>query len=206
MNKKFRKIAVVGMSCLTLGGFVAPVVSSGYVYAHSFNVKQNNYSDLVDEYRFSYISRLDKNEQALYIKAIKENITTLESENSVYKVLDMFDRYVAYEKGFTVYQFRASFWDGQGITVSELGSFINGAISSAIMAGGGYYVASAMLKREITIKVTSALSAMGLAVFSKFVNDFVTGLTNFVDLGGHFARFIDSVDFHPGNGRINAWP
>lgn len=33
MNKKFRKIAIVGMSCLTLGGFVAPVVSSGYVYA-----------------------------------------------------------------------------------------------------------------------------------------------------------------------------
>lgn len=40
MNKKFRKFSVIGLSCLTLGGFVTPVVSSGYVYASETTNKE----------------------------------------------------------------------------------------------------------------------------------------------------------------------
>lgn len=207
MNKKFKKSIIIGFLGTTLCGTFVPLVNNSVVYAYELQNSENDYSDLVDEYNFVYLSRLTEKEQKDYKESLKKSVSTLESKESVYRVLSSVDKYIAYEKGFFISKFRrgGSFWDGKGLTVGELGAAINGIVGGAIGGGLGYGV-TWVIKNKLKKEITGYLIAVGLGAYSGLAGQIINGIQNFMDIGGHIARAIDANDFYKNNGRINLWP
>lgn len=202
MNKKFRKIAVVGMSCLTLGGFVAPVVSNT-VYAESlksFNKIDVDVSEYVDNYNFKYISKLTPTEFAKYKNALKISLSQHKNTDKE-KVIFLVEKMVAKENDMIFIESR--FFDWQGITVDQMGAAIDTAI--AVATGG----TAAFLANSVKHAGKHAIKSTLRSVISKFfgnwfVNDVaIDFMLNLASPGTWLATEWDKNDKVPNNGRIN---
>lgn len=111
------------------------------------------------------------------------------------------------------YSFRASVWDGQGVTLSEFAWVVENIIATAISGGvagignlvkkKGLAVAKATLSRVAKkAAIRLGIYSNRLAVLLERVFDYIN---IFYNVGYAVAQWVDARDVYPNNGRINAW-
>lgn len=203
--KGFLLLVVLSMITITL-----PINANGNFENYKSSDQVMN---IVNNYDYKYISKLDNDKADLYKNAIKNVLS--DSNFSVFEVnsiISKIDEFAARENGLPVFKLRGNFWDGKGITTDELGATIDVAL--IVLSGGGFGSAKAAIGSLISkygqkgaVKmIVSKLTELGLGAFASKVAPIIPAIVNLTSPGKGIAEFIDSIDFYKNNGRINLWP
>ncbi|MBF0780381.1 MULTISPECIES: hypothetical protein [unclassified Granulicatella] len=212
MNKKIVK----SFSCCLLGTCLfSTVLSNGFNgYAvESIIIDDVDISNYVDSYNYQYISKLSNEKAIIYKNALKLGLSNKKlGKQSIDKVIENIDKLAAKENDIPIFEFRGNFWDGQGITTDELGATIDVALM--VLTGGAPGGAKAAVqaliakhgKHKAVQIIASKLSSLGLGAFVSKIIPFIDAFIYLTSPGKGIASFIDSIDFHKDNGRINLWP
>lgn len=111
------------------------------------------------------------------------------------------------------YSMRASTWDGQGVTLSDFAWAFDAAVSFFIAGGinkiGDLAAKQGVAAARATLSRVARTAASRLGILSGWLSNILGWaldyLNIFYNVGYSLAQFIDARDFHPNNGRINAW-
>lgn len=202
--QKFLKFISVFIVALFLISNVVPSIA----YASETNLtinEQQQIQQAVDEIerKLSRPIYISENELDARIQEAKQRYPELSEERMkelVYQAL-------------SPYSFRASVWDGQGVTLSEFAWVVENIIATAISGGvagignlvkkKGLAVAKATLSRVAKkAAIRLGIYSNRLAVLLERVFDYIN---IFYNVGYAVAQWVDARDVYPNNGRINAW-
>lgn len=209
----FKKMVTAGLLSITLGGMIIPTLSTPIAHAQSNVSDSVDIRSFVETYEYKYISQLSKESSDKYknalILGLKDKRLTKESANRVVKSID---RLAAKENNILIIESRADFWDGQGITVDMFAGTIDTAL--ILLSGGGAGGAKAAIKGLISKfgqqgainMIVNKLTQLGLGAFASQIRGALPWIIGLTSPGMGIANFVDSIDFHKNNGRINFWP
>lgn len=132
-------------------------------------------------------------------KALYPNLTEQEMQEIAYKVL-------------SPYSSRASVWDGQGVTLNEFAwafDVIVGGLISGYATIGKYAAKQGVAAARAMLSRAARAAAQRVGVLSSMVSGLLGAAFSVINIyynvGYALAQFIDARDYHPNNGRINAW-
>ncbi|HEL0663339.1 TPA: hypothetical protein TUW64_001076 [Streptococcus equi subsp. zooepidemicus] len=111
------------------------------------------------------------------------------------------------------YSFRASVWDGQGVTLDEFAWVVENLIAATISGGiggiGNLVKHKGLAAAKATLSRVAKNAAMRIGVYSAWLAGTLERVFDYINIfynvGYAVAQWVDARDFHPNNGRINAW-
>lgn len=110
------------------------------------------------------------------------------------------------------YSMRASVLDGQGVTLSEF-AFAFDVVVGGLITGysnlGKYAAAKGVSAARAMMSRAAKAAAQRVGILSGFISRILGSafavINIYYNVGYALAQFIDARDYHPNNGRINAW-
>ncbi|MBF0780382.1 MULTISPECIES: hypothetical protein [unclassified Granulicatella] len=177
MNKKIVKL----FSCCLLSTclFSAVLLNGFNGYAvESIIIDDVDISNYVDNYNYQYISKLSNEKAIIYKNALKSGLSNKKlGKQSIDKVIENIDKLAA--------------------TIDVAPGGAKAAISALI---------SKVRKQKAMEIILNKLSQLGLGAFKEQIKKALPWIVALTSLDRGIASFIDSIDFHKDNGRINLWP
>ncbi|RCW15964.1 hypothetical protein CAC02_10720 [Streptococcus gallolyticus] len=203
--KKIKHILITLATAILLIADIAPPI----VYANETNKIVNEQQEIqkaVDEIdeKLSQPINISEAELNARISEAKERYPDLTEERM---------KELAYQT-LTPYSYRASVWDGKGVTLSEFAWVVENLIASAI-SGGVAGIGNLVKKRGLaaaraTLSRVAKNAAIRLGIYSNWLGVILDRAFDYINIfynvGYGLAKYVDSIDFHKNNGRINAWP
>lgn len=194
-------------STLIIALFLIANIAPSIIYASEINQILNEQQQLqqttdeIDQ-KLRQPLQISETELDILIKEKSEQYPSLTEEQM---------REIAY-KALSPYSTRASVWDGQGVTLDEFAFAFDVVVTSLLGGIGsipkfaaqkGIAAAKAMLSRA------AVAAAKRIGIYAGMIPGILTGVFNvlniYANLGYAVAQYIDARDYHPNNGRINAW-
>ncbi|HEL0617877.1 hypothetical protein KP773_02500 [Streptococcus equi subsp. zooepidemicus] len=182
--KKVKQLIIAMLASLLLIVNTVPSI----VYASEVTKIQQE--EKVIEEKLSQPLEISKSELDALIqekKALYPNLTEQEMREIAYKAM-------------SPYAFRASVWDGQGVTLDEFAwafDVIVGGLISGYATIGKYVAKHGVAAAQRLGVLTGFISGLLGAAFSV--------INIYYNVGYALAQYVDARDYHPNNGRINAW-
>lgn len=203
MSKKFFKFGVAIFLIFTLFSQVC----TPFIYADEVGKQIAQFEEEKKE-----LDRID-NLLNKPIKLPKEQIDKFVDEyHNLYPNLTKERLYEIAYQALSPYRSKASILDGKGVTVEEFaGAF--GIIVATLLGGYGSLGAYAakhgqkMAREMLSRAAKAAAKRFGLLtnVFTKILQGAFGILDFYGNVGLALAKYIDSKDYYPNNGRINVW-
>lgn len=203
MKKIKRFIIALALSLFTIAN-TAPAI----VYANETNQiinEQQQIQQAIDEIdqKLSQPISVSENDLNARIKEAKKRYPGLTEERM---------KELAYQT-LTPYSFRASVWDGQGVTVDEFAWVVENLIAASISGGiggiGNLVKQKGLAAAKATLSRVAKSAAMRVGVYSGWIAGALERVFDYINIfanvGHAVAQWVDANDFHPNNGRINAW-
>ncbi|AEJ24344.1 hypothetical protein HKO46_02250 [Streptococcus equi subsp. zooepidemicus] len=110
------------------------------------------------------------------------------------------------------YSFRASVWDGQGVTLDEFAwafDVIVGGLISGYATIGKYVAKHGVAAARAVLSRAAKAAAQRVGVLTGFISGLLGAAFSVINIyynvGYALAQYVDARDYHPNNGRINAW-
>lgn len=120
-------------------------------------------------------------------------------------------REIAYD-AMSPYAARASVWDGKGVTLSEFAWAFDVIVGSLIVGYakiGTYAARHGVAAAKSLLSRAAKAAAQRVGILTGFISSLLTSALSVINIyynvGYALAQFIDARDYHPNNGRINAW-
>lgn len=202
--QKFLKFISVFIVALFLISNVVPSIA----YASETNLtinEQQQIQQAVDEIerKLSRPIYISENELDARIQEAKQRYPELSEERMkelVYQAL-------------SPYSFRASVWDGQGVTLSEFAWVVENIIATAISGGvagiGNLVKKKGLAVAKATLSRVAKKAAIRLGIYSNRLAALLERVFDYINIfynvGYAVAQWVDARDVYPNNGRINAW-
>lgn len=202
MKKIKQFIIALALSLFTIAN-TAPAI----VYANETNQIINEQQQIQQT-----IDEIDqKLEQPLQISETDLNILIQEKKALYPNLTEEEMRALAY-KALSPYSTRASVLDGKGVTLDEF-AFVFDVVVSGLVGGVGsipkYAAKKGLAATKAMLSRAAVAAAKRVGIYAGIVPGILTGIFNVLNiygkLGYSVAQYIDARDYHPNNGRINAW-
>lgn len=203
MKKIKRFIIALALSLFTIAN-TAPAI----VYANETNQiinEQQQVQQAIDEIdqKLSRPISVSENDLNARIQEAKKRYPGLTEERM---------KELAYQT-LTPYSFRASVWDGQGVTVDEFAWVVENLIAASISGGvggiGNLVKQKGLAAAKATLSRVAKAAAMRVGVYSGWIAGALERVFDYINIfanvGHAVAQWVDANDFQPNNGRINAW-
>lgn len=204
MKKMFLKcVTIVFASLLSLSVVAPPLVyANEVVKIQEENVQLEETLKEVDEI-FSRPIQMSKEEIEERVALGKLNYPSL-SEERLREILYM---------TLSPYSSRDSVWDGQGVTLDEFAWAFDNLVAAAISGGiggiGQLVAQKGMAAAKAALKRAAYNAARRIGIMTGFIGGLLEQVFDYINIfynvGYSIAQWIDARDFHPNNGRINAW-
>ena len=203
MSKKFLKFGVSIFLIFTLFSQVC----TPFIYADEVGKQIVQFEEEKKE-----LDRID-NLLNKPIKLPKDQIDKLVNEyQSLYPNLTKERIYEIVYQSLSPYRSKAGFWDGKGITVDEFALAFSTIVATLLGGYGslGAYAAKhgqKMAREMLSRAAKAAAKRFGVLtnVFTKILQGAFGILDFYGNVGLALAKYIDSKDYYPNNGRINVW-
>lgn len=193
-------------SILVITLFLISNTAPSIIYASEINQTSN------EQQLQQTINEIDqKLEQPLQISETQLNILIQEKKAQYPSLTEEQMREIAY-KALSPYSTRASVWDGQGVTLDEF-AFAFDVVVSGLLGGIGsipqYAAKKGIAAAKAMLSRAAVAAAKRVGLYAGIIPGILTGLFNVLNIYGNLgyavAQYIDARDYHPNNGRINAW-
>ncbi|CRH85176.1 Uncharacterised protein [Chlamydia trachomatis] len=120
-------------------------------------------------------------------------------------------REIAYQ-AMSPYTFKANVLDGKGVTLSEFAwafDVIVGGLISGYATIGKYAAKHGVAAAKAMLSRAAKAAAQRVGVLTGFISGLLGAAFSVINIyynvGYALAQYIDARDYHPNNGRINAW-
>ncbi|HEL1251236.1 TPA: hypothetical protein TVO00_001728 [Streptococcus equi subsp. zooepidemicus] len=194
--KKVKQLIIAMIASLLLIANTVPSI----VYASEVTKIQQE--EKVIEEKLSQPLEISKSELDALIqekKALYPNLTEQEMREIAYKAM-------------SPYTFRASVWDGQGVTLDEFAwafDVIVGGLISGYATIGKYVAKHGVAAARAVLSRAAKAAAQRLGVLTGFISGLLGAAFSVINIyynvGYALVQYVDARDYHPNNGRINAW-
>lgn len=200
---KFKKVGILLITTILFAINTVPSVVYAFEVKNYYQEEQQleRISEEIDE-KLSQPLNLTSSEIENLIQQKKNIYTDLTEEQM---------REIAY-KVLSPYAARASVLDGQGVTLSEF-AFAFDVIVGGLISGyanlGKYAAAKGVSAARSMMSRAAKAAAQRVGILSGFISKILGAafavINIYYNVGYALAQFIDARDYHPNNGRINAW-